>query len=275
MMAHVAEHFRIVDATFTPHHTANAPAAQARKKRDTFLLSIQHDGDVEVAQDGRSTRIRPRDFFLIDTARPFTIETGDMRCLSLYFSGERLRAVMPDIDAFTATAISGKPGSGAFFRAALTGLYRNAGAMDDASARNVAESIPHLLAAALRSIVPDLAVARACSERVYVEQIRSFALERLADPDLSCEMIAKGVALSVRHVHELFSRQHETLMKWVWNQRLARARADLSTPARRDRSIGDIAFACGFIDSAHFSRSFKGAFGASPRAFRQARANLP
>ena len=38
-----------------------------------------------------------------------------------------------------------------------------------------------------------------------------------------------------------------------------------------DRTITEIAMKWGFSDAAHFSRSFKAAFGISPHAFRRAR----
>ena len=36
--------------------------------------------------------------------------------------------------------------------------------------------------------------------------------------------------------------------------------------------IADVAYRCGFVDSAHFSRSFRQRFGTSPREFRQQKA---
>jgi AraC family transcriptional activator of tynA and feaB len=222
-----------------------------------------------VSQDGRTAHIGPREMFFIDTARPFTIDTSTMQCLSLYLSGAQLRSVLPDLDQFTATAISARPGAGALFATTLEGIYRNVAHIDDASARRVAAALPHLLGAALAAQAGAPARIAAHAPAEQLAHIRAFAIEHLADPDLSCEMIADGVALSTRRLHQLFARESETLMKWLWRTRLERCRADLHAPALRERTIADIAVRWGFADPAHFSRAFKLAFGQSPRAFRR------
>ncbi len=264
MEAHTADGFRLVQVAFTPHRTEHV----ASKRADTVLVSLQQTGHVVVAQDGRTTRIGPNELFFIDTARPFTIETGTMRCLSLYVPGAQLRSVLPDLDRHTATAIAARPGAGALFRAMMEQTYRNIAHIDDAGARRVAAALPHLLGAALAAQARDVSLADQTSDETQVAQIRAFAIEHLADPDLSCATVSDGVALSARRIHQLFEREPLTLMKWVWSERLERARADLAAPALRNRTIADIAATWGFADPAHFSRAFKAAFGQSPRAHR-------
>ena len=271
MTAHVAEEFRLVKVAFTAHRTENVVMARRRRPADTFLISLHQHGEIDVSQDGRSARIGPQELFFIDTTRPFTINAGQMRCLSLYISGAKLRSVLPELDQFTATAISAKPGAGAIFANMLETMYRNIARVDDESARRVAASIPHLLGAAIQSRATGFQVTRQSSEEAQVAQVRAFVLEHLADPNLACEAISRGVSLSVRQIHQIFERQPTTLMKWAWNERLRRCRADLVSPALRDRSISEIAFSWGFADPAHFSRAFKAAFELSPRAFRRLR----
>lgn len=53
-------------------------------------------------------------------------------------------------------------------------------------------------------------------------------------------------------------------------QRPDLARRELSDPLHASRSVSDIAFACGFNDAAHFSRSFRARFGCAPRVLRPA-----
>jgi AraC family transcriptional activator of tynA and feaB len=267
MTAHIAEGFRLVKVAFTAHRTEHAVASRARQTPDTFLVSLQQQGNVVVSQDGRTAHIGPQELFFIDTARPFTIDTGAMKCLSLYLSGAQLRGVLPDLDQFTATAISAQPGSGAVFGSMLESIYRNIAHIDSAGARRVAASLPHLLGAALAA-KSGASLPAQWSDADQLAQIRAYALEHLADPDLACDVISEGVALSVRRLHQLFAREPDTLMKWVWKQRLQRCRADLCSTALRERSIGEIAGSWGFADPAHFSRSFKMAFGQSPSAFR-------
>ena len=268
MTAHVAPEFRLVEVTFTAHRTANITRSRPRRAADTFLVSLQQAGSVTVHQDGRDARIDPKQFFVIDTTRPFSIETGPMRSISLYMSREQLQPAFGDGDEFTATAISAKRGTGALFGTMLEQLFRNVPHIDDRSSERIAHSLPHLLAAALHSPGGDNPHVAPASEAARIQQIRAYALAHLGDSDLDAASIARGVSLSLRQVHQLFENQPVTLMRWVWSERLQRCHAQLAGAARHERPISEIAFSWGFTDSAHFSRAFKNAFGLSPRAFR-------
>jgi AraC family transcriptional regulator, positive regulator of tynA and feaB len=102
------------------------------------------------------------------------------------------------------------------------------------------------------------------------ERIRVFIEKRLDDPDLSPSTIAHAHSISVRYLHLLFSQRGVTVGAWVRLRRLAQCRVAL-TDVRKDRTITEIAMKWGFSDAAHFSRSFKAAFGISPSAFRRAK----
>jgi AraC-like DNA-binding protein len=101
------------------------------------------------------------------------------------------------------------------------------------------------------------------------ERIRVFIEKRLDVPDLSPSTIARAHSISVRYLHLLFSERGVTVGGWVRSRRLAQCRVAL-TDVRKDRTITEIAMKWGFSDAAHFSRSFKAAFGISPNAFRRA-----
>ena len=102
-------------------------------------------------------------------------------------------------------------------------------------------------------------------EAYHRARIREFVRSHLGDPDLDPDMVAEGVDLSPRHVHQLFSDGEMTLMRWVWSQRLKNCREELMNPALRHWSVGEIAFRWGFSSQAHFSRMFRADTGCSPR----------
>jgi AraC family transcriptional regulator, positive regulator of tynA and feaB len=85
---------------------------------------------------------------------------------------------------------------------------------------------------------------------------------------LAAELIAAACRLSVRYLNRLFEREETSLMHYVWERRLARSRAALRDPAMRHRHIGDIAFAAGFNDLAHFNRAYRGPYGCTATATR-------
>ena len=58
-------------------------------------------------------------------------------------------------------------------------------------------------------------------------------------------------------------------MARVWEERVNRAARLLAAPETADRPVTDIAFACGFKDSSHFSRVFAARNGAAPARWRR------
>jgi transcriptional regulator GlxA family with amidase domain len=87
---------------------------------------------------------------------------------------------------------------------------------------------------------------------------------------LSAERIAGACRLSARHLNRLFEREGTSLMRYVWDRRLTRCHRDVTDPAMRGRPVGEIAFAAGFNDLSHFSRSYRARYGCAPRDARRA-----
>jgi len=74
----------------------------------------------------------------------------------------------------------------------------------------------------------------------------------------------------LRPLHQLYriTAAHDaTPAALIWNRRLLRAKQTLlgAGPA----TITDLAYQCGFKDSAHFARAYRRAFGESPSDTRQ------
>ena len=88
--------------------------------------------------------------------------------------------------------------------------------------------------------------------------------------DLSPAMIAQKHHISLRYLHLIFSEQGTTVGTWLRSRRLAKCRGELAN-LRNDRSVTEIAMNWGFSDVAHFSRSFRSAYGVSPLRFRRTR----
>lgn len=101
-------------------------------------------------------------------------------------------------------------------------------------------------------------------------RIQGFIRRNLSDPDLSIERIANRMQCTKRYLHKVFSKEGETLNQYIWSQRLELCRTRLLRRDLSDKSITEIAFACGFSNAAHFSRSFRARFGETPRAYRRA-----
>ena len=103
-----------------------------------------------------------------------------------------------------------------------------------------------------------------------ISAILQFIRQHYAEP-LSVESIAEQVMMSKFHLCHLF-RTHTgmTVMQYLNEQRLHAARSMLS---RTTRPVVEIALACGFGSSSHFSTVFRSREGLTPREYRQRHAD--
>jgi len=91
----------------------------------------------------------------------------------------------------------------------------------------------------------------------------------LPDPGLNATRVATAQGISRRRLDEiLLQTVGLSLNAQIWNRRLAQAATDLRDPRHGSRTVTDIAFAVGFVDAAHFARSFKRRYLCSPRDWR-------
>jgi AraC family transcriptional regulator len=102
----------------------------------------------------------------------------------------------------------------------------------------------------------------------YVERINraiDHIMSQLAQP-LRLQDVARAAGFSPFHFHRVFKALlGETPNSFVKRQRLERALRLMSHAPQR--TLTDVALACGFQSSSDFSRSFKQQYGLPPRAF--------
>lgn len=264
---YAGERLRLATFRHSPHVLTGD--SLARIHRGAALLSHHLEGGATVEQHGRRSDIAPGDFCLIDLSRPFRLETGTATVQTLYMPLAALREAMPRLDQFSAVGIHGHLSAVGYLRVIFQELFAHASELTEAVADRMADAIPHMLAAAFESMA-STDIAPSQLRQQYKQQVRRYARDHLADPELCIEMIGAGVGLSTSYIFELFTDESLTLMRWVRTERLERCRRELADATLRHRSIAQVAQCWGFGDMAHFSRSFRETFGVSPRGYRQA-----
>jgi AraC-like DNA-binding protein len=108
---------------------------------------------------------------------------------------------------------------------------------------------------------------------VRVSRAIAFIESNLGESWLNPRSIAESQQISRRHLDELFRQCGHRIESWIWERRLERAAEELAcycpTRGLSRKTILQIAFDLGFKSPSHFSRTFAGRFGVSPREYRR------
>jgi AraC family transcriptional regulator, positive regulator of tynA and feaB len=96
----------------------------------------------------------------------------------------------------------------------------------------------------------------------------------LNNPSAGRAEVAQAAGVSVRYANALLAEQNTWIAKLIQTKRLARCRMALEDPFQKHRTISDIAYGWGFSDMTHFGRTFKAAYGLSPRDYRASRGKI-
>jgi AraC-like DNA-binding protein len=255
--------------TATSQWVRRTPDRIARATEDYFIVSIQSAGTGRVVQDGRSALLRPGDFALYDSTRPYElIFTDDFQQYVLQLPGAVLRSRLKRTETLTARAVSGERGAGHLMISMVRLLATDLDTLEPASVAAVADSVENILVAGLCTLPGAGEPAAVTLAAVHRDQIKAYVRVHLRDAGLSVASIAAHLGLSPSTVHRAFAGQPESISGWIWAQRLDGARRDLCDPAQAGRNVSEIAFDWGFNDAAHFSPAFRDRFGCSPRELR-------
>jgi len=237
-----------------PHHVRG-------DGQDGFIVSLIQDGEGEITQHGRTARVGVGDLVIYDTGAPFDYALK-ARTQVIKIPRRILEAKLERPRDFLAVPIERgnplSPALGELVTRVLT-LEPSRGA-DSQVARRLSNTIVDLVASICdlrREASPDLRSSQA------LDKVKRFVRAHLDSDDLTPERLAAAGATSVRTLNRLFGVMGTTPMRWVWSERLEASRAALAHG--QVRSVTEAAFAHGFSDVAHFSRSFKRAYGASPQ----------
>jgi AraC family transcriptional regulator, positive regulator of tynA and feaB len=237
-----------------------------RRPADFFTLGVQLEGHGFASGAGRDTALHPGELMLYDAWRPFRL-TFDGRFVrtTLRFPREALLCRVGPAEHFIGRSIDGTIGVAGILSPLLRDLPLRANTIPMAARERVADNLLDLIAIVLLADIgqpPRGAGMTLVHAKAWIEA-------HLGE-SLTAEQIAGACRLSARHLNRLFAREGTSLMRHVWERRLERCRRDLSDPAMRRRSVGEIAFAAGFNDLSHFSRTYRLRYSCGPRETRRA-----
>lgn len=270
-----------VDATFefSPSMmllAMHAGAHHAIGRRDpaqpSVLVHLQVDGNLRLRAEGTEVLLKPGDLCLFPVR-----ETTDLcfeseyRQVAVVMPEESLDDAFPIWRRFVANAIPSGKGMAAVLADHLQSLARHPDVFGGPCASTMGSVTTGLIAASLgtlnRASIPE---SRGLID-FHRERILQFVRLNLCNPVLNIDYVARGVGLSARYLHKLF--RGKPLMQLVQRERLESCYRLLAAADSRT-STCEIAYASGFNDHAHFTRSFRRRFGVSPREIKGTAAAL-
>lgn len=269
---------RITTMSFPQLRSERTPALIRRSDPELYELTLITGGEMWISQTGKDARMRAGDLVMWETSRPYDGRAfeGTARAIILHLPRVHLPLPGKKVDDLLVRRMPARAGMAAILAHYLRSLVRQASSMALVDVRRLGTLTLDLAVAfiAHRLNAQDRLPPETRQQALRVH-IRAFVERNLADPHLSPAAIADRHHISVRYLHLLFQRPETTLMGWIRQRRLESCRADLADPHLRAHSIKDIAARWGFTHATDFSRSFRRAYGMSPKDYRHSVLDSP
>ena len=251
----------LIDCVCGPCSGRRNPSDLRRSPGEYVGVLVLHEGKELLSQAERETVLSAGDVVAWDSvaeARFAVLEP--LRKQTLLIPRPRFQQLIPRPELAIARAVEGPTVE--LFTSYLRFLTNVE--LEPVAAAAAGNAALELLGAVLGSVIVPSRSAVRDALRVKVKE---YIERRLPDADLKPQRIAEANALSVRSLYGLFEEEGDTVGAYIRRRRLARAHAEL-TRAGPAPSVTDVALRWGFADTAHFSRSFRAQYGASPSEVR-------
>ncbi len=261
---------RIAELYWDPQGTRYQGSRMLESQSQSHFLHLQLEGESTNRQDRREAYLSPGDFTICDNSRPFEIEfSRPIRMLVLGFSDELLRRYLQYPQGITAMTISGRRGVGGLVSEFLNAIWKRCldeknFEIDAAVTDALLGLVAHAYRQELGSTIDHTTLAAAHRSRMI-----SYIEENLSDPNLTPTHIARTFRITTRYLHHLFSKEKETIAKFILRRRLEDCARALAAPTSCNRTITSIAFDHGFSSATHFGRVFRARYDLTPREYRR------
>ena len=254
----------ILEFDVDPYH-ARLAQKLGTLPRERVVLWLSIDGTGWVEQGGVTTKLDPTILCVYGANRPRTFAiTTPSRGVALLLPLDAFREALQGWDLALPFNIDCTRGAGAVLADVVRSVARNADELGEDAGSGLSEILVGLLASVVTGLPDSLRLMPSRIEQFHKARIKRFVRDHLRDPGLDADMVSRAVGLSTRYIHKLFASEPEPLMKWVWAERIEGACKEIEKTPLRHKAISRIGLSWGFSSPAHFSRSFRKRYGASP-----------
>ncbi|MFE9359838.1 helix-turn-helix domain-containing protein [Streptomyces olivaceoviridis] len=274
--------------------TYRGPARSfVRSTEDTtephLTLGVHSSGRATLVRGDGTAACRPDDIFVCDHAVPFLLhESVDFELhlvriprIALTLTDRQVRALSarapfadgpvapllgPLLRGLLDTLPAYSPATALRLATTVTGFVGSLAAEGPGHGQEVEDTVDVARPEGAAGAEPASGPAREQQDLLW--RVRAYVDARLWDRTLTPATIAAAQHISVRYLHKLFEGQGSTIGRWIQHRRLEEARRELARPEAWDVAVGAVAKRWGFANATHFSRSFRAAYGMSPREWR-------
>jgi AraC-like DNA-binding protein len=253
---------------------ASSPNRVVRKRTqvrgeeaDELGLLVITGGTLAADHHGRHVRLRPGDLLAFDNARDYTFDLHsdyDLLCFQLP------RDVLPRRGALferhLGELLPGCTAGAAVLRAYATTLAQRLDEIAEPMAVDFLRHLGELLQMACdgTDALRDKHGSRPAPRVAALWRVQRWIEANLESPELCPEQIARGNAMSLRALHQLFHEHGTSVMQTVRDARLASCHERLLARAVTGETVEQVAFATGFRDPSHFRRVYRARYGVAP-----------
>jgi AraC-like DNA-binding protein len=242
----------------------------ARASADNLMLfSVQMGGRGYMRQNDRIAELAAGTGVLAEARSPWErVSSTEVRCITLRFSRELLPLRTAEITEACARSMEQAAPGMQMLSGYLDRLFEVADGLTAQQRLDAGRAAIDLLVMALRDVAP-LMPGGEGSAGVLLDMMRVHIRERLADPNLGVEELARRHHVSVNSLYTLFERIGTTPGMYLREQRLLAARTMLSDPRYARLGMSSIAAAVGFRELTTFERAFRRQHGTTPASWRR------
>ncbi|MGH3172167.1 MAG: helix-turn-helix domain-containing protein [Trebonia sp.] len=264
------------DVTLIDTRSARLEATRASTRdsstRDDMLMFCMHmEGSGTVVQHDRDAQLAPGAGVLYEARDWWRLAIpGEIRCLTLQFSRERLALSGPEITAASARAVDARSPAMRLFTGYVAELRDLNDSLSAEQRGDAAHGALELITMVLRGL--DGAVPTGSgSDPVLLRAIRAYVRDHIGDTGLDVAALAQRHHVSVRRLHTLFEGTGTAPGAFLRAERLRAARVMLADPRHDFRSVAEVSRLAGFAELRTFERLFRRAHGLPPGQWRRGR----
>jgi AraC-like DNA-binding protein len=258
-------HLKVASVESVSGQYCRTPGLARRDTTSYLQVGLLNRGEAVLSQDDRVATLRPGDFAVYETDRPFLWQASGDWWLSVFTWPRAVIALEAGQSRrLTARTLDGQSGLGGIVGRMLRDLVASPPSLSGPGAVRLADEVGELVTTVAREFAGPEPTTQATRDQLA--RVDAYIAEHLADPELSPTSVAAALFMSTRQLHRLFATRGETVTHFIRRRRLERCRRDLAAVRA---PIAEVAQRWGFTDSATFSRAFRGEYHMTPSEYRR------